>query len=1051
MILLVFLFLALVNVLGSGQPVSAQAPGSWAQVGFAGESVYWVATHPTDPQTLYASIISGVYRSTDGGESWENILNGSLYAKRGSFAINSENPQIMYVSTSGVGNNPQGSVLRSVDGGSTWSVILSGRSFVDVAVDPLNPTTVYAVQFATGGWWWTSHVHRSLDGGDTWGTIDNDLVYNSVYPTIIVPDPVDSQTLYAISGLNKGLWKTTDGGGSWRAINDGLSQPYAAIAVNPIDNQILYSPTRSGGLGIHKSVNGGISWVGMPLGPENFGSTTLILDPGNPDIVYVGTYKFLSTGATSDGVYRSTDGGNTWATINNGFPDTNKPLFTSFAFSAGSSRILYAATSNGVWGYSDVEPPIAAFTADQLSGSAPLTVEFTDQSTGNITGYVWNFGDGDTSTEQSPTHTYTEGGTYSVSLTVEGQGGSSSAVQTITVGDDDDGDGLWNDWETSGVPMGPGVQLLILSELDEIGIDIPPDPAIPDVYVWVDWLYKTGDHHHMPSNAVLDLVKDAFAAHNVRLHIVLGHGILETEILEVLGESTDPISSMIKATEVFDLRSTSLELDTYPGRASVFHYAIFGHDTPIIKYPDGSNRQPGGYHLSGTNVIVIGQLDTEFNLAATFMHELGHSLGLGHGGILPSGEPDPRNYKPNHLSIMNYWFSRTGIIKDGESGWLDYSPFGSEQIPDLQEEGELNEQSGLNSPEAERYGTRWSCSPLGIPRERLTLEANSSINWNCNLRNNETGVRADINGDNEFTRLSSRDEWSNLNFSYAEIGRLSLGAPIAYPDIMSIGEPDMTRVQLMEGIWVVLTDIKPGSEPNAINCHNQGTLITVALMTTERFDATTVDHTTVSFEGATEIHINRRTGVPQRHEEDVDGDGDMDLVFHFMLADTTLTCDSTEGTLTGETYDGMQIVGTDSIWVNPANGTCTLPASYWLAYSDASAEAYLETWDLLGPLDANEIFLHGKTYADVLVLGEYGSAWYRLGSAYIAAHLNQLSGARMTGNLRVSMTEAYSRLSAHNPDTATLTDDELLLFVQLAQVLNDYNNGVTGPGACLIN
>jgi hypothetical protein len=116
-----------------------------------------------------------------------------------------------------------------------------------------------------------------------------------------------------------------------------------------------------------------------------------------------------------------------------------------------------------------------------------------------------------------------------------------------------------------------------------------------------------------------------------------------------------------------------------------------------------------------------------------------------------------------------------------------------------------------------------------------------------------------------------------------------------------------------EAPQAVTIDIKPGSDLNSINCNNENTVIAVAILTTEDFDATTVDHTTVTFEGASETHVAKKSGEPRRHEEDVDYDEDLDLVFHFYLGDTDLACDSTEGTLTGETYDGQAIQGTDSI------------------------------------------------------------------------------------------------------------------------------------------
>ena len=108
-------------------------------------------------------------------------------------------------------------------------------------------------------------------------------------------------------------------------------------------------------------------------------------------------------------------------------------------------------------------------------------------------------------------------------------------------------------------------------------------------------------------------------------------------------------------------------------------------------------------------------------------------------------------------------------------------------------------------------------------------------------------------------------------------------------------------------------DIKPGSDPNSIICNDENVSIAVAILTTDDFDATTVDHTTVTFEGASETHLDKKSGQPRRHEEDVDGDGDTDLVFHFRLGDTDLTCGSTDGTLTGETFDGQAIEGTDAV------------------------------------------------------------------------------------------------------------------------------------------
>lgn len=118
--------------------------------------------------------------------------------------------------------------------------------------------------------------------------------------------------------------------------------------------------------------------------------------------------------------------------------------------------------------------------------------------------------------------------------------------------------------------------------------------------------------------------------------------------------------------------------------------------------------------------------------------------------------------------------------------------------------------------------------------------------------------------------------------------------------------------------------IKPGGNPNSINCNNDKGVIPIAILTTADFDAMTVDHTTVLFEGAGETHTDKKTGSPRRHEEDVDADGDVDLVFHFRLSDTGLACESTEGILSGQLVDGEAITGTAEISMLPATKVITV-------------------------------------------------------------------------------------------------------------------------------
>jgi hypothetical protein len=130
---------------------------------------------------------------------------------------------------------------------------------------------------------------------------------------------------------------------------------------------------------------------------------------------------------------------------------------------------------------------------------------------------------------------------------------------------------------------------------------------------------------------------------------------------------------------------------------------------------------------------------------------------------------------------------------------------------------------------------------------------------------------------------------------------------VVYPD------QDQAFQTYYQEILPVDVDIKPGSTTNPINCKNKNMLIPVAILTTASFDAVSIDPTTVRFAGASEFHMNKRTGEVKRHEVDVNGDGKLDLVFHFRLRDTSLTCASRQGTLIGETFDGQAIQGADRV------------------------------------------------------------------------------------------------------------------------------------------
>jgi len=109
--------------------------------------------------------------------------------------------------------------------------------------------------------------------------------------------------------------------------------------------------------------------------------------------------------------------------------------FTTLGWPSSISGSWEGTRTSGSGITAEPEAPTADFTADPISGPIPLGVDFTDQSTGDITSWQWDFGDGSTSTEQDPSHTYTDSGIYTVSLTATGPGGSDTETKTdfITV------------------------------------------------------------------------------------------------------------------------------------------------------------------------------------------------------------------------------------------------------------------------------------------------------------------------------------------------------------------------------------------------------------------------------------------------------------------------------------------------------------------------------------------------------------------------------------------------------------------------------------------
>jgi PKD repeat protein len=137
----------------------------------------------------------------------------------------------------------------------------------------------------------------------------------------------------------------------------------------------------------------------------------------------------ISYGRTSSSYATHVDVGNQTSYTLTGLNDRTTYYFAAKAYNSG--KTTFSAFSNEV-STTTASTPTASFTATPTSGTAPLTVTFTDASTGSITARSWNFGDGTTSTAMSAAKTYTNPGSYTVTLTVTGPGGSNTATKSIS-------------------------------------------------------------------------------------------------------------------------------------------------------------------------------------------------------------------------------------------------------------------------------------------------------------------------------------------------------------------------------------------------------------------------------------------------------------------------------------------------------------------------------------------------------------------------------------------------------------------------------------------
>jgi len=303
---------------------SLNGGASWRRMAWIRDFVYDLVCDPRRPDTVYVLWMNGVYKSYDRGSTWTKHALPSPHYSFGRIAVSPKNSSVVYATGIAV-TSPSTwttcmAVFKSNTGGQTWSVkrIIPGSAAGQaraLAVDPVHPNILYV-----GGWYTTDAyrdgLFKSSDGGSTWKDITGTIVDE---PRAIVVDPANSSRLYV--GTTAGVYASADGGKTWTK-GKGLAAA-TVLAFAPSDSNVLYA---GNGTAIARSRYAGANWT--VLTHSAYGSVAC-LSPSPGRLLY----------GASGGLYKSADGGTTWASSHKGI---RAAMMGAPAISAAAPGTLYA-------------------------------------------------------------------------------------------------------------------------------------------------------------------------------------------------------------------------------------------------------------------------------------------------------------------------------------------------------------------------------------------------------------------------------------------------------------------------------------------------------------------------------------------------------------------------------------------------------------------------------------------------------------------------------------------------------------------------------------
>ena len=297
----------------------------------ASASVGAIAVAPSDPNIIYVgsgeglhrpdlSVGDGVYKSTDAGKTWIHLglRDGQQIPQ---IAIDPHDPQRIYVAVAGhpYGPNPERGIFRSTDGGQTFEKVLyrdENTGGADVVIDPSNPLIVFAALWESreGPWenaQWNGAgggIFRSNDGGSTWTQLHGGLPDGVVQANLAIAPSHPARLIATVaSKTNVKLYRTDDGGASWTVITDD-SRPAGRIGggdlsvprIDPKNPDTVYVASTVS----WKSSDGGKTWNALRGAPGGDDYQNVWINPNDPNIIMLGS---------DQGAVVSVNGGASWS------------------------------------------------------------------------------------------------------------------------------------------------------------------------------------------------------------------------------------------------------------------------------------------------------------------------------------------------------------------------------------------------------------------------------------------------------------------------------------------------------------------------------------------------------------------------------------------------------------------------------------------------------------------------------------------------------------------------------------------------------------------